>query len=261
MYHEVSQDAPETRGRRHMSPVYDMAVSVFDEQMRVLSERRYRGLLLHDVATQGGERDPAVLLTFDDGLAGNERNALPILKKYGLRATFFVAVGSIGTARFMDWEQLKTLVREGMSVQSHTVNHRPLQLLGEREMYRELYESKARLEDELGIEVNALSFPHGSYDARAVDTACQLGYRYLCTSDASYNDIAVFRSTPAVLSRLAVARNTKTAQFVKWIECDTAAAFKVRLIKDSRNLAKRLIGINNYRRLYRRYFGIKSDGA
>src|SRR5258708_34089794 len=35
----------------------------------------------------------AACITFDDGYADNDRLALPILKRFGLQATFFVATG------------------------------------------------------------------------------------------------------------------------------------------------------------------------
>lgn len=42
---------------------------------------------------RGGIPARAVSITFDDGYADNERLALPILKRLGLRATFFVSTG------------------------------------------------------------------------------------------------------------------------------------------------------------------------
>jgi peptidoglycan/xylan/chitin deacetylase (PgdA/CDA1 family) len=44
---------------------------------------------------------PAVCLAFDDGMADNVTLALPILRKYGHAATFFLATGYIGTGHLM----------------------------------------------------------------------------------------------------------------------------------------------------------------
>lgn len=52
-------------------------------------------------------RTPAVAITFDDGYADNYLEALPILKEFGLPATFFIATGNVGTAREFWWDELE----------------------------------------------------------------------------------------------------------------------------------------------------------
>jgi len=47
------------------------------------------------------ERDD-VRLTFDDGNASDVEHALPALRARGLRATFFVVAGRLGTSGFID---------------------------------------------------------------------------------------------------------------------------------------------------------------
>src|SRR6266513_462702 len=52
---------------------------------------------------RGGLPARAACITFDDGYADNERLALPILKRFGLQATFFVSTGfSDGGGMFND---------------------------------------------------------------------------------------------------------------------------------------------------------------
>jgi len=50
-------------------------------------------------AREGGLSGPSLSLTFDDGYADNFEVALPLLEKYGVPATFFVASGFIDGGR------------------------------------------------------------------------------------------------------------------------------------------------------------------
>jgi peptidoglycan/xylan/chitin deacetylase (PgdA/CDA1 family) len=69
----------------------------FEVQIRTLS--RYFNILPMSEAIQRLKEknlpSKAVCITFDDGYADNAENALPILQKYGVPATFFIAAGFI----------------------------------------------------------------------------------------------------------------------------------------------------------------------
>lgn len=70
----------------------------FDRQMDYLS-RHYRLITLKKLQenlVNGCIPDMAVVVTFDDGYADNLTNALPILLKYEIPATIFVATGYLG---------------------------------------------------------------------------------------------------------------------------------------------------------------------
>jgi peptidoglycan-N-acetylglucosamine deacetylase len=68
------------------------------------------------------DRTAAISLTFDDAMQTQLDNAGPILKKHGLRGTFFVITGPLSSwlKRTGDW---KALASEGNEIGSHTVNH------------------------------------------------------------------------------------------------------------------------------------------
>jgi peptidoglycan/xylan/chitin deacetylase (PgdA/CDA1 family) len=59
-------------------------------------------------------KKPAVVLTFDDGYSDNFFEALPVLEKLGVPATFFVSTGRIGSGREFWWHRLEAiLLRDG----------------------------------------------------------------------------------------------------------------------------------------------------
>jgi len=73
----------------------------FTWQMQLLA--RYFNVLSLNEALSGLQNDNlpprAVTITFDDGYADNLHNALPILKQFGLSATFFIASGYLDGGR------------------------------------------------------------------------------------------------------------------------------------------------------------------
>jgi peptidoglycan/xylan/chitin deacetylase (PgdA/CDA1 family) len=80
-------------------------VELFESQMTILADE-FNVLPLADAVTglEGGRLPPAaVVVTFDDGYADNHRNALPVLRKLGLPATFFIATAYLdGGCMFND---------------------------------------------------------------------------------------------------------------------------------------------------------------
>ena len=58
-------------------------------------------------------KEPSVVITFDDGYADNVREALPILEKTGVPATFFVSTGGLGSDHEFWWDELERIILEG----------------------------------------------------------------------------------------------------------------------------------------------------
>jgi peptidoglycan/xylan/chitin deacetylase (PgdA/CDA1 family) len=61
----------------------------------------------------------------------------------------------------MSWDDVRALRRAGMSVQSHTRNHRTLHTLSSKELVDELAGSREELEGVLGERVRAVAYPVG----------------------------------------------------------------------------------------------------
>lgn len=87
-------------------PVFPLEVDAqrFDRLMRVVA-RGYRVLPLSEAVErlQRGRLPPrAMAITFDDGYADNHDVALPILRRHGLSACFFVATGFLDGGRMFN---------------------------------------------------------------------------------------------------------------------------------------------------------------
>jgi peptidoglycan/xylan/chitin deacetylase (PgdA/CDA1 family) len=132
-------------------------------------------------------RGPAVL-TFDDGYADTVSAALPLLRRYGCRATCYVVSDCIGghnrwddgagRARhaLMTREQIGLWLEAGMEIASHSCSHAWLQKLGEAEVASELSDSRASLQRTFGVAVDHLAYPFGKFTPATIDAAKRCGY-------------------------------------------------------------------------------------
>jgi len=257
MYHEISDDSFAKTGCHFQTPLYDISVSMFENQIKVLADNNYTSLCFDDTLEISGN-GKYIIITFDDGLKGNYQYALPILKKYGFRGVFFVAVDLIGTKRFMTWHELGDLKQQQMSIQSHTLSHRPLQTLNRKNIRRELKESKKILESKLNSQISSISFPHGSYNKQIINMALDEGYITLCCSFPNEIYLSDFKRNPRLIGRIPMTNKLTLEQFISILEYSKLAMLKLKIPKLAKNIIKKSIGINNYRIFYRKIFGIKN---
>ncbi len=68
---------------------------------------------------------------------------------------------ALADEHILTWDDVRTLRKAGMDVQSHTRTHRVLQTLSPEDLEEELQGSKRELEEQLGNPVRAISYPVG----------------------------------------------------------------------------------------------------
>jgi peptidoglycan/xylan/chitin deacetylase (PgdA/CDA1 family) len=135
------------------------------------------------VARVAGREDVAV--SFDDGNASDAEVALEILRRHGVKATFFVVAERIGRAGFLHGDQLRELAGAGMGIGYHGRRHRPWRGLSGDELRRDL-DAKAVLEDEAGRAVTHAACPFGAYDRRVLRDLRAAGFERVLTSDGGW---------------------------------------------------------------------------
>jgi peptidoglycan/xylan/chitin deacetylase (PgdA/CDA1 family) len=112
-YHRIAVPGVST------NPFYDPVISAtpeaFEAQLRSLAHRfRVVNLdeILNDAAGSAlASGKPAALVTFDDGYRDNHDAALPILRKLGVPATFFIPTGFLEEATVPWWDQVAYIIK------------------------------------------------------------------------------------------------------------------------------------------------------
>ncbi|MFC4809829.1 polysaccharide deacetylase family protein [Paenibacillus sp. GCM10023250] len=182
---------------------YIVSPERFREEMAWLHGQGYRSLDLKEFgAILSGEEKPSgkeVLITFDDGYANNYAEALPVLQRYGFRATEFLVTNWVGGAGYLSWDEVKTLRGAGWDIMAHTRTHPFLPLHTAGVQRDEIAGSKAAIERELGTEVTAIAYPYGLRSEETMRLVKQSGYAYAFTFDDGWTEAG---QNPYLLKRL-----------------------------------------------------------
>lgn len=117
-----------------------------------------------------------IIITFDDGYLDNYLNAFPLLRKYGMTASFYIITSLVGEEDRLAVGHIREMAANGMSIGSHTVSHRSLGEMGPEEATSELVLSRAYLEGMLQKPVEFVAYPKGSYNGATGPLAFSAGY-------------------------------------------------------------------------------------
>lgn len=179
MYHYISvppEDADVYRTDLSVTP------QDFREQMAYLAENGYTTIDFYDLALAITNKIelPAkpVIITLDDGYVDNYTNAFPILREYGLEATFFVVTEFIdnGYDGYLTWEMVHEMAAAGMRIESHSRSHPDLRDQSREYLVWQLLGSQETIAAHIGYTPRFFSYPSGRYDEDTIDILQELEY-------------------------------------------------------------------------------------
>lgn len=176
---------------------YNLDPSLLEEQFKFLQGLGYKTVSLDQfysyIQGKAGSDFPKrpILLTFDDGSLTHKEILIPLLKKYGFRASIFIYPTVISNPKYkyyLSWTQLKEALDSGvLDIGSHTVYHPKLPAMKRAEIRQQLRESKATLEAKTGRKIQDLAYPFGLFDVRVIEEAKAAGYRMAFTVNQGKN--------------------------------------------------------------------------
>jgi len=179
VYHSVTSFYPhQTTANR----LWTVTPEVFEQQMKYLKDNGYITISFADLNNHFASSTPLpakpVILTFDDGWKNQYRNAFPLLKRYGLTATFFVFTNAIGHPNYFSWDELREIQTAGMTVGDHTMYHPYLyKIADEKVLQKEIITSKEILEKNLGKRIDDFAYPFGHVSNKSLEMVKIAGYK------------------------------------------------------------------------------------
>lgn len=171
------------------------------------------------------EKKNEVMICFDDGWAG-----IYDYKDYfasnDIRPTIFIAVDLIGEDGYLNLEQLYDLARLGFNFECHTWSHQDLTSFDDKELIREIKDSKLKLESLLNKPINAICFPMGRFSLNIFNMCKDVGYIQLYSSICGgYNDYI----DKGIICRVCAQFSSPTE--FRWMLNSTSSFFRRRFIK------------------------------
>lgn len=199
MYHDICP-GPASVDR------YTLPLPMLREHLAFLRSQKFSVENLPTPAGAAGGR--SAVLTFDDGLSSHYENVFPALLEQGLTATFFVTTALIGSAGYLDWNQLREMSAAGMTIGSHGRDHIDYSRLQPAIALRMLQRSRLALEDALGTPVSDFAAPYGALCRPLIKAARRAGFQHIYSSHPW-----LASGDSAVVSRLAIYRDTDLQRF------------------------------------------------
>jgi len=180
MYHSIANN----------EVFFTVKPEIFAKQMKYLKDKNYRVASLKKIIeilkSDNLLPSKTIALTFDDGFKGFYLNAWPILEKYQLPATVFLAVDFIGKTmnnsvniplEVMNWNQIRQLHKSGLvEFGSHTLSHPKLKELKPDLLMAEINKSKQIIEQQLQVPCDFFAAPKGGYDDISLKAIKKAGY-------------------------------------------------------------------------------------
>ncbi len=125
-------------------------------------------------------KQKAVTLSYDDGTI-HDRQMVDILDLYGVRGTFHLNSGKLGTEGYLEADEIAELF-VNHEVASHTVTHPLLDHLPSSRVIHEVLEDRRRLESLVEYPVRGMSYPYGSFNDIIVKLLPSLSIQYSRTT-------------------------------------------------------------------------------
>jgi len=170
VYHSISSPAEPLPGD------IDISAQRFEQQLRWLD--RWRRVVRLSETLTARQDEHLTAITFDDGFRDNLTVALPLLEKFQLPITLFVAAGFVGEDGYLSPEELREISQHPLvTIGAHGFRHLHFPQLSVAQARQELVESRRLLSSITGNTIRYMAWPYGECSPRLEQLSQEAGYR------------------------------------------------------------------------------------
>lgn len=193
LYHKIDLPTADVKVRGAFTPP-----KAFARQLETLKKLDFTFATAGEMAAyflENGEFPKrTVAITFDDGWKDNLTNALPILQKFGAKATIFLVTSCLGKTtdlvtaegegprEHLSAADVQKMSSEGVEFGSHTHTHHHLDKLESAEIHTELRISKQLIEDITQRPCTTFAYPAGFFNDSAKEAVEAAGFQIAFTT-------------------------------------------------------------------------------
>lgn len=180
MYHSIGEEGGFSRVKKIN----------FEKQIKYLSENNFNVVKLSELIRKIKHCENisnCVCVNLDDGCKDNYEKAFPILKKYNLPASIFVATDFIGgnyvnsegiSLVMLDKGEIKEMSESGLvEILPHTAGHLVLNKVGIDRARKDIEKSREAVKEITGKDIQILSYPKGRYSEEVIDYLKKNGWQ------------------------------------------------------------------------------------
>ncbi|SHG44320.1 polysaccharide deacetylase family protein [Winogradskyella jejuensis] len=164
MYHSVSASDNESRG-------LTISAFNFEAQLKFLKSKGYQSFHFKDLQNLKKLPKKSVIITFDDVYVNQLELAVPLLKKYGFKASFYIPFQYVGGTnnwdegekQIMSLEQLQSLDSEVIELGMHSFAHGNYKSMSLEQSIEDFKKSEEFIQTS-GLNIHrTLAYPYGKY--------------------------------------------------------------------------------------------------
>jgi len=169
MYHNVSPNKDES----NELTIHNQR---FEEQLQYIIDKKYTPLFASDLVNKTTLPEKSILITFDDVTQNQMTFALPLLKKYKCKATFFIPFAYVGSndswndgaEKIMTVEELKSLDSSIIELGHHSFAHQKYGSLSAEEIQNDFDRSFEFIQQNNLNVFPSLAYPYGNLSKKDV---------------------------------------------------------------------------------------------